>query len=148
MHNTVSFAKENQSQIWSSFRIAKKASVKIIEDTAYKLIAEVKWYNGIIHKRSFTLLNDLLIIVDSVNNLPNKKELPKSNFHFDHVLNDIVHLNNNEVQINELQIQFNNQQQIAQENYLQALDFNKQSQAVKISAYFTVDLKTVISWKL
>lgn len=148
MHNTVSVGVENQSQIWASFRMAKRASTRILEESNEKLVAEVKWYNGILHKRSFSLSNEKLIIEDSLSNLLNQEELPKANFHFDHLLKDALDIYEDTVSVKRsgLKIQFNHYKTITRENYLQAEDFNKQNQAVKISTYFTGYLKTVVSW--
>jgi hypothetical protein len=67
-HNTVTVRERNSSQIWSSFRVAKRAGVKIIEDNSQRIIAQHDGYKslGTIHKREWQfgenqiLINDML----------------------------------------------------------------------------------------
>lgn len=149
MHNTVSFAEENQSQIWSSFRIAKRAHVSILEETDQKLIAEVAWHNGIIHKRIFSLSKNKLVIEDFISNVPNMEKMPVANFHFDSLLNNSIHVSAEGVSINavSMEIFFRNHKRLVEEEYMLAEDFNRCNQAVKISAYFTEHLITEFFWK-
>jgi uncharacterized heparinase superfamily protein len=147
MHNTISIAEENQSQLWSAFRMAKRARVKILEESKEKLVAQVVWHNGIVHKRAFLFSDNNMIIKDSLNNNSILGELPMANFHFDYSLNDKLETIEDSIKIyNGLKFQFINCNYSMRESYLQAEDFNKLNQATKISAYFTGYLKTVITW--
>lgn len=148
MHNTVSVGLENQSQIWASFRMAKRACARILEESNEKLVAEVKWHNGILHIRSFSLSNENLIIEDTLSNLLDQEEMPIANFHFNHLLKCRLDISENAVLVKDcrLKFEFSNHKRIKKESYQQAEAFNKQNQAVKISAYFTGHLKTAITW--
>lgn len=146
MHNTVSYTHENQSQLWASFRVGKRAVLRIIEERENELKAEVKWHNGMIHQRYMVLNENALIIEDKFLYPKFSGSFPKSNFHMDHTVKDNVQVHKDSVQVDTLKMQFYNHRNIAQENYLQSRDFNKQFDAIRISAYFTDELKTVISW--
>ncbi|WP_027585338.1 alginate lyase family protein [Prolixibacter bellariivorans] len=67
-HNTVTVQDKDSSKIWSSFRVAKRAEVKIIEDNNQRIIAQHDGYKslGTTHKREWQfdenqiLINDML----------------------------------------------------------------------------------------
>jgi len=67
-HNTVTVQDKDSSQIWSSFRVAKRAGVKIIVDNNQRIIAQHDGYKslGTTHKREWQfdenqiLINDML----------------------------------------------------------------------------------------
>ena len=65
-HNTVCFENENQSQIWSVFRMAKRAKVQLISFSNNSLEACVTWHNGFQHKRSILLTGNCLRIEDCI----------------------------------------------------------------------------------
>ena len=75
-HNTVEINNLNSSDVWSSFRVGKKAKVinqnlVIGEQGQYKIICSHNGYKSlfknIIHTRSCTISNTKLIIEDSIN---------------------------------------------------------------------------------
>ncbi len=72
-HNTLQFGSFEQSQIWSLFRVGKRAksSYKISNDDLRNLFirSNVVHYNGIVHKRTVELdnMNYTLNILDQVN---------------------------------------------------------------------------------
>lgn len=67
-HNTVTVRDRNSSQIWSSFRMANRAEVKVIKDDNQQIIAQHDGYEnlGTIHKREWQFdenqirINDML----------------------------------------------------------------------------------------
>jgi hypothetical protein len=65
-HNTVTVLDKNSSEIWSSFRVARRAQVKIIEDNVRSIIAQHDGYKkmGTIHKRQWKFFDDKIEIVD------------------------------------------------------------------------------------
>jgi uncharacterized heparinase superfamily protein len=148
MHNTVSWSDENQSQLWSSFRIANRASIKILNESSESVTAEMIWHNGILHRRTFRLNSNEVIIEDLVKYLPSN-ELAVAGFHFSHHLKNSIQISHDKLQINDsgLEFEFIHAEKIKSEPYTEAVDFNECRQALKISAYFAGHLKTTISWK-
>jgi hypothetical protein len=65
-HNTVAVFGKNSSEVWSSFRVARRARVKILEDQADCIIAQHDGYKkpGIIHKRQWKFFKDKIEIID------------------------------------------------------------------------------------
>lgn len=148
MHNTVSYANMDQSQIWSSFRLGKRAHIRILEEDDSHITAEVKWHNGMVHKRSFILSKDNLNIEDTVSHVPESNVKPRACFHFDHRinLNPLSSTNQYKIEVQGLEFSFIGSCDIVTEDYQQAENFNKLNQSVKLSVYFADNLKTLISW--
>lgn len=69
-HNTVQIGEENSSEVWSSFRVGKRAMVHIDRwhpaETGFELCAVHDGYSPWIHRRTFHYDRDLLEIVDHV----------------------------------------------------------------------------------
>ncbi|MCQ4913516.1 heparinase II/III family protein [Bacteroides nordii] len=67
-HNTVVVDNTNSSEVWAGHRVGKRAYVNILEDTQNRLIAAHSGYKskGLIHTRSFSVKDDLLIISDVI----------------------------------------------------------------------------------
>jgi hypothetical protein len=64
-HNTVTVLDKNSSEVWSSFRVANRARVQIIEDNDTVIVAEHDGYHkiGVTHKRRWEF-GDKQVIVD------------------------------------------------------------------------------------
>lgn len=68
-HNTVTINDENQSEVWGSFRVGKRAILKIEADENDFLIASHNGYlkkYGISHKRTFRASNNSIEITDEL----------------------------------------------------------------------------------
>jgi hypothetical protein len=65
-HNTVAVSDCNSSEVWSSFRVARRAKVRIIEENAEHIIAEHDGYKrlGTMHKRQWDFTNTQITITD------------------------------------------------------------------------------------
>src|SRR5690606_21045496 len=65
-HNTVVIDGKNQSQVWSGFRVGKRAKVNIIEESAGTLIARHNGYKdlGLVHERTFSFAENCVTILD------------------------------------------------------------------------------------
>jgi uncharacterized heparinase superfamily protein len=65
-HNTVTVLDRDSSEVWSSFRVARRANVRIIEDTTQSVIAEHDGYKkiGTIHKRQWIFSDRKIVITD------------------------------------------------------------------------------------
>ena len=131
-HNTVQVENFEQSEIWSSFRVARRAYVKDVkagnayvegEHTGYKKI-------GAIHRRKFKFSDDCVKISDKI--------VSKNNYdcfaYFHFYPNIKLQINNPIVYINGIKMMFNNYDSIKLKNYLYSPEFNKQigSQVLKI----------------
>lgn len=67
-HNTIYINNKSQSDVWSSFRVGKRAKCFISNESESNIEGYHTGYtkNGIIHNRKFLTANDQLIIVDSL----------------------------------------------------------------------------------
>ena len=64
-HNTVCIDKKNQSDVWSSFRVGKRASCKTTWMTNTKFNLEIR-YAGLIHTRKFDFDDQTISISDDI----------------------------------------------------------------------------------
>jgi hypothetical protein len=67
-HNTVTVLGKNSSEVWSSFRVARRANVEILEDQEDTIIAQHDGYKrlGTIHKRQWKFFDRRIEIIDSL----------------------------------------------------------------------------------
>jgi uncharacterized heparinase superfamily protein len=68
-HNTVTIDRNNSSQVWSGFRIGKRATVTLLEDSSDVVTATHNGFGSQIHERSFEILENRIQIKDRINNL-------------------------------------------------------------------------------
>jgi len=142
-HNTVNIGKSNQSDIWSSFRVGKRACIQILKDQAQHFGAQVTFAspNSFKHTRHFILTENVLTIDDKTNTL----EICTAHFHFDHTIKDQIQIiNQNTLKINNFLLQLQGAIKITKLHYDQALDFNITTLSVKIEIDFKEHLITQI----
>jgi hypothetical protein len=79
MHNTVTVNNQNSSQVWSAFRVGKRARVKILEENNHFISVRHDGYRqyATIHQRDWSLDNSSLQITD---HLIGKKEAGRAHF--------------------------------------------------------------------
>jgi hypothetical protein len=67
-HNTVTVLEKNSSEVWSSFRVARRANVEIYKDKKDSVIAQHDGYKriGVIHKRQWNFFDNKIEIIDSL----------------------------------------------------------------------------------
>ena len=67
-HNTVTVGDKNSSEVWSSFRVARRASVEIIEENRNLVIAEHNGYRrmGTTHRREWSFSDNQIVISDQL----------------------------------------------------------------------------------
>jgi uncharacterized heparinase superfamily protein len=67
-HNTVTVLDKNSSEVWSSFRVARRARVKIIKDNVRSIVARHDGFKSIntIHQRQWFFEADKLEIIDTL----------------------------------------------------------------------------------
>jgi len=67
-HNTVSILDKDSTEVWSSFRVARRATVKILHEDESTVIAEHNGYlrQGTIHRREWIFLENQIEIQDKI----------------------------------------------------------------------------------
>lgn len=140
-HNTVTVAGADSSEVWSGFRVGRRAQVQVRIDTLSCVEAVHNGYAhlGQQHTRRWTLTNDhTLSITDSLSDalLPNKCHL-----YFDYGL--CLAVTQNSIHLINSTITFLSDQPpvINQSTYEQALGFNRTVPA----SHVTVDVKTTLT---
>ena len=83
-HNCVSVNDANSSDVWSGFRVGKRAKINLLEDEEFNLSAQHNGYNPIMISRYWCLDDNEVIITDTVNSYHKKLSKPinvKGRFH-------------------------------------------------------------------
>lgn len=67
-HNTVAVNNQNQSQVWSGFRVGNRAQTRILEDKTAIVKARHDGYKnlGSLHTRTFQFLKETILITDEL----------------------------------------------------------------------------------
>lgn len=66
-HNTVSVSGKDSSEVWSGFRVGKRAKVQILEESADKLVAQHDGFGKkFLHIRSFSINDETFQITDKI----------------------------------------------------------------------------------
>ena len=68
-HNSVSINGQNNTEVWSSFRVGRRPNVKVLVNTSDKLMAEHDGYRdrfGVVCTRTWEMHENSLIIIDSI----------------------------------------------------------------------------------
>ena len=105
-HNTISINHENQSDLWSSFRVGHRSKCKILkhdENTLQLSLTNLSKHKNIQHIRSFKLIENQLTIDDKIINCV-ITDILCNNIHFDHKLK--LDLNVNKLISNDFNIEF------------------------------------------
>ncbi len=132
-HNTLVINNQNSSQIWSGFRVAKRANVKILSKFNQKIIAQQDGYKnlGIIHLRTFEASENCFTITDELIGDILGKDC-KGYLHFAPEI-DFLKVNSSEIICNNgVKISFENCTNIEIEKYDLCLGYNKYQIAKKI----------------
>ncbi|MEO5991714.1 MAG: heparinase II/III-family protein, partial [Ferruginibacter sp.] len=142
-HNTVVFKNLNQSEIWSGFRVGKRAKTTIKLDKPYQLYAEHDGYKKTIHEREFIFEDSFISIIDKLTN--NFKE---EGVFYLHVYPGIkVRLNKYSVEIDKISVlEFSPEAKIELSDYEMATGFNETFKGIQIKVIFTTILITTIKF--
>ncbi|WP_175418907.1 alginate lyase family protein [Aureibaculum algae] len=138
-HNTVTVHQQNSSQVWSGFRVAKRANVKLELDTPTKIIASHNGYKGCTHTRTFNLDNDILNIHDKIE----PDENGEAHFHF-HPDCSVQLIEDEKLIVNNIEMTFFDYNQLKIEDYHFANGFNTTIIAKKVVVLFTEKVRTEI----
>lgn len=148
-HNTVSVAASNSSEVWGSFRIARRANAKILVDKDFELVAEHDGYKkrfGIVHRRSFALRPDSITITDEMMTGKNISTAAShvAYLHFDAETN-VTKVNDSRFTTTEgLVMEIEGAGDIVLEDYEQAVAFNIRKTATRLRIQFMNKLITKI----
>lgn len=143
-HNTVTIEDHNSSDVWSSFRVAQRASVKIIKEDLNGVFAE---HNGFrqfntVHKRNWNFLEDSIIINDLLNG---DKKFGKAHFWFGPQLKPII--KDNEVIVANTKLTFENIIEIKLFEKKIPNGFNVFENTFKLEVFFLHKISTIILLK-
>ena len=144
-HNTVQIENLEQTQVWDSFRVAKRAKVNILKEKYNSIKASHDGYqnNGYCHTRTYIWEEKFIIIKDEINKSTNNKS--KAFFHLHSSLNKPL-IKENKVMLESLDsyITFINAASIEIDQYQLSQGFNKTEFAFKIIVTFDKSLETKI----
>jgi uncharacterized heparinase superfamily protein len=144
-HNTVEINGLNQSEIWASHRVGKKANVKFVTDNELECIATHDGYKNlnILHQRSFKRINDARIDIEDTISGENSSYSAIARIHFHPTVNITVQYES--VKVNDtITLRFENAQKIINREYMYAPEFNKLIKSKCIEISFNSTLKTII----
>lgn len=138
-HNTVTVNSMNQSEVWSGFRVGRRAKVNIIEDRENLIRASVE-YPGVSHIRTFISASSSLIIEDEV-----KASGPAVLRFYLHPSVVIKQQQDSEIHFKSGEIiRFENSSQMQISEYDFALGFNKLEKSKYIEVFFKGTCKSFI----
>ena len=138
-HNVVTLDGLSSSDVWSAHRVGRRAVVNIHEDSENEICASHNGF-GTDHKRSWSLGNKMLSIVDSVH-----QTHCVAHFHFHENYSDCT-FEGNVIMWSDVKIEFIGANEIIQVNYLRAESWNELIPCMKFEVNFYETLETKISW--
>lgn len=144
-HNTVQISNFEQSEMWSSFRVGRRAKAKILSENEHEIIASHDGYKrlGIIHERSFQLETQKIIIQDKV--MGKTTHSQKAYLHFHPTIE--VEIGTHTIKTNLGDITFKNLIEIQQGEYLFSEEFNQRKPAIVLTLLFKKYLTTTINFQ-
>ncbi|MEN0048521.1 MAG: alginate lyase family protein [Bacteroidota bacterium] len=145
-HNVVQVENLEQSEVWGGFRVGRRASATIIEESNSFITASHNGFkkNGIIHKRSFFFEENVLTIEDEVLSLNTKNVTSNALLHFYPSISLDFHGETIETSLASITFASRNYTIIKEDVYDYAPEFNKRISAKKVSVKFQSKLTTVI----
>lgn len=143
-HNTVQIGDFEQSEIWSIFRVARRAKLKILSESDNHISASHNGYQrlGIVHQREFWIEEQQVTIHDRI--FGNKNFPAKAFLHFQP--NIEITLTENTIQTNFATITFSENLSITLVEYLLAEEFNVLKPAKLAIIHFQNELTTTIKF--
>ena len=132
-HNTVTIDGENSSEIWDSFRVARRAKIIYLKEQQNKIIATHDGYKriGANHTRTFIKFDNFFVVEDHIKS--NKNHKIESFLHF-HPNCEVI-LKGKYIHVNSvILIKIFNTKSIKVEDYNYSLGFNKTKKAKKVRA--------------
>jgi len=143
-HNTVRYAKVDQSEVWDSFRVGRRAKVFIEGETKNSLLAYHDGYKrfGMKHYRKFTAESDHIVIEDEMFSQRVVKYSSQAYFHFIPGIEPLV--TDKSVKIADFTIDFIGSVNIKIKEYYHSKGFNRTEKAKMIEVEFKEQLVSKI----
>lgn len=140
-HNVVTINGLDSSQVWSGFRVARRAEVSEILESENEISASHNGYknSGVNVNRKWLMKNESIEIIDKVG--PSQKGILHLHFHD---LVEYISLSDNEIVTNLGRIKFNGKLKLELHNYELAKGMNKTTLAKKAVIHFTGQITTKI----
>jgi Heparinase II/III-like protein/Heparinase II/III N-terminus len=144
-HNTVQIGDFEQSEMWSSFRVGRRAKAKIWSENREGIVASHNGYEhlGLTHKRMFVLGNQQIIIQDEI--LGKTKYSQKAYLHFHPDVE--VKVIKNRIDTRLANITFEGLVELKESNYFFCEEFNERKSAIMLTLLFKEKLTTKISYR-
>ena len=141
-HNTVQTGDFDQSEIWASFRVGRRAKSKILSENKNQITASHDGYNhlGIIHERTFITDNQTVIIEDRM--IGESKFLQRAYLHFHPAIE--IQIQGNIIKTNLGNIVLENVFEIKESNYFFSEEFNRKMPSKMITLFFYNSITTII----
>ena len=143
-HNTVLFENKEQSEIWSAFRVGRRARVNIQRENETELVASHDGYKpwGVTHKREWEVEKGQINIKDSLTG----KEKASGIFylHFSPSFSADLLVEGNSIQIGGIKIEFKSANNIKNITYDCPKGYNQYIEAPKIEVQFVSELESRI----
>lgn len=142
-HNTVSIGNKNQSDVWSAFRVGRRAKLTVLEETERSITAAHNGYRalGITHTRQLRFDEQQVSVDDR---LSAASENAIAFFHFDHNLKIEVVNNRATVAEGGPVFEFSGHSSIQILSYKQSLRYNEFVDAPLLAIKFEQNLRTLI----
>jgi hypothetical protein len=143
-HNTVMFNNIEQTEIWASHRVGRRAKVKILKESEGEISAQHDGYqrSGAIHTRTFRMYDRNVVIDDRMDGASEK--LSVAFFHFFPGVAPLIA--DQEIITPLAKLKFEGSIDISLKNYDYARGFNDLSKAVVAEITFGTRLKTTIAF--
>ena len=144
-HNTVQIENFEQSEMWSSFRVGRRAKVEILSENECEITALHDGYkrHGVIHKRTFIADNQSVTIKDEI--IGETKYPQKAYLHF-HPEVDLI-IEENIIKTNLGNIEIINSYRITENNCNISEEFNVRISSKVITLFFDKNLTTIINFQ-
>ncbi len=145
-HNTVVVDDTNSSEVWSGFRVAKRAKVIIVKEVQNEITASHDGYKSLNakHLRNWSWTEDSLTIIDNI--YSNRNSLCKAYIHFDSQVK-INRVTKNEYNCDNVKFNFENATSIVVEDFEYATEFNNLIKSKRLCISFYKFLTTNLNFK-
>ena len=144
-HNTVQIGNFEQSEMWSSFRVARRAKTTILFESEHQITASHDGFkpHGVIHERTFTIKNHCIIITDKLIGKSTYPQKAYLHFHPDVLLT----IEGNTIKTNLGNVTFDNLIMISENNSFISEEFNRRISTKMITLFFDKYLTTTLNFQ-
>ncbi len=143
-HNTVMVNESEQSAVWASFRVGRRAKIKYLKEGENDITAFHDGYKsmGLTHMRCWEWKQNEIIILDKISGKATNDITSVAALHFHPDVD--VKLVGEVLKADQLSIYFRGEHKMVMQEYEFACGFNEIKNATVCFIYFTNSLKTVI----